>query len=198
MIRILPKVGALGTAAAVILFALFLLFRFPPGAFIACSFLPLGWILTAAGFHLTCRGIRHFASGAGLLFAAVYLTMVLMLYGTRHITEWVDLLNTLTSVSPDDAYAEQLYFYMRNGFNCFALSVFCTGLSISPRDIPDRALQWLLLIYGGGVLLFAILPFSGVFAKMAELGTPALIGWCVYFAIIAVLAYRHFDIEDET
>ena len=76
MNRIIPKAGAALVAATVFLFALFLIVKFPFGYYVDCMFLPIGYILMAAGFHDEARKERRVASTVGLVFAAIYAVLI--------------------------------------------------------------------------------------------------------------------------
>ena len=54
----IPRIGAAIVTVAVFLFAIFLIADFPFGSYLVCMFLPIGYIMTAAGFH------RESAAGA--------------------------------------------------------------------------------------------------------------------------------------
>lgn len=56
----------------------------------------------------------------------------------------------------------------------------------------------LMMVHGIFFIGCFIMPMTGVFTSMASGdagngGTIALLGWCVYFLPIGVLAYRHFQ-----
>ena len=51
MNRIIPKTGAAIVTAAVFLFAVCLIANYPFGSYFVCMFLPVGYIMMAAGLH---------------------------------------------------------------------------------------------------------------------------------------------------
>lgn len=51
MNRSIPRIGAAVVSIAVMMFALFLITDFSFGSYVVCMFLPIGYILMAAGFR---------------------------------------------------------------------------------------------------------------------------------------------------
>ncbi len=60
--RTIPRIGAAVAAAAVFLFAICLIIDFTFGSYTVCMFLPIGYIMMAAGFHHECAEDRVFSS----------------------------------------------------------------------------------------------------------------------------------------
>ena len=61
MNNILPKIGSAIVTASVFLFALCLIVDYTFGSYLVCMFLPIGYIMMAAGFQNECIDER----GAG-------------------------------------------------------------------------------------------------------------------------------------
>ena len=59
--RTIPRIGAAVAAAAVFLFAICLIIDFTFGSYTVCMFLPIGYIMMAAGFHHECAEDRKTA-----------------------------------------------------------------------------------------------------------------------------------------
>lgn len=51
MNRIIPRIGSVIVTAAVFLFAICLIVNVPFGSYLVCMFLPIGYIMMAAGLH---------------------------------------------------------------------------------------------------------------------------------------------------
>ena len=51
MNKLIPKIGAAIVTITVFLFAVFLIVDFPFGYYLVCMFLPIGYIIMAAGDH---------------------------------------------------------------------------------------------------------------------------------------------------
>ena len=58
----IPKIGAAIVAASVFLFALCMIVDFPFGSYLVCMFLPIGYIMMAAGFQHECSDERQVAA----------------------------------------------------------------------------------------------------------------------------------------
>lgn len=64
MNRKLSKIGAAIVTVTVFLFAVCLAIDFTFGSYFVCMFLPLGYIMMAAGFHNECEQNRRAAKQA--------------------------------------------------------------------------------------------------------------------------------------
>ena len=72
----IAKAGAAITAVSVFLFAICMLADFPFGSYLVCMFLPIGYIMTAAGFHAESRRERRAAATVGLAFAVIFAALI--------------------------------------------------------------------------------------------------------------------------
>ena len=68
----ISKMGAGIAGAAVFLFAVCLLIDFSFGSYVVCMFLPIGYIMMAAGFHNESDDEHKVAASVGVVFSAVY------------------------------------------------------------------------------------------------------------------------------
>ena len=80
MNRQIPRIGAAIVCAMVFLFAVCLIVDFSFGAYFVCMLLPLGYIMMAAGFQHEAEEDRKVAANVGLVFSAVYVTLILLVY----------------------------------------------------------------------------------------------------------------------
>jgi hypothetical protein len=80
MNRQIPRIGAAIVCVTVFLFAVCLIADFSFGSYLVCMFLPLGYIMTAAGLQREAEEDRKVAANVGLVFSAVYATLILLVY----------------------------------------------------------------------------------------------------------------------
>ena len=67
MNRLIPRIGAAMVAVTVFLFAVCMIVGYLFGSYLVCMFLPIGYILMAAGFYHESREDRRVAAGAGMV-----------------------------------------------------------------------------------------------------------------------------------
>lgn len=199
MNRRIAKIGAAAVTVTVFLFALCLLVDFTFGSYLVCMFLPLGYLMMAAGLHRESGEERKTASTAGLLFAAVYAVLILLVYYAQTTSVRLESLSEQAARILDYQRGGLLFNYDLLGYGIMALSTFFLGLSMQPENRADRWLKALMMIHGVFFISCFFMPMTGMFTKMANGtggsggGTVALLFWCAYFFPIGVLAYRHFD-----
>ena len=80
MNRLTGRIGAAVVTVTVALFALCMIVGYTFGSYLVCMFLPIGYVMTAAGFFCECREDRRAAAVTGLIFAAVYAVLILLVY----------------------------------------------------------------------------------------------------------------------
>lgn len=198
MNRILGKAGAGLTMAAVLLFALCMLVQFSFGSYFVCMLLPIGYILMTAGFYQECGEDRRAAAVAGMVFAAIYATLVFLVYFAQTTTVRLEALDAQALAILDYQRGGLFFSYDLLGYGMMALSTLLMGLTVRAETRADRWLKGLMTVHGVFFVSCFLLPMTGVFRGMAEggatlWGTVALEFWCAYFFPIALLAYRHFD-----
>lgn len=76
----IPKIGAGIVSAAIFLFAICLLTGFNFGAYLVCMFLPVGYIMMAAGFYHESGEERKVAAIVGVVFSAIYAVLIFLVY----------------------------------------------------------------------------------------------------------------------
>ena len=80
MNRVIPRIGSAIVTAAVILFAICLITDFLFGSYFVCMFLPIGYIMMAAGLHNESDKNRRVAANTGMAFAVVYAVLIFLVY----------------------------------------------------------------------------------------------------------------------
>ncbi|MBP3273005.1 MAG: hypothetical protein J6M17_12415, partial [Ruminococcus sp.] len=78
--KMISKAGSAIVTVTVFLFALFLIINFSLGSYFVCLILPIGFIMMTAGLHNECDSDHKVAANIGLLLAAVYGTLIMLVY----------------------------------------------------------------------------------------------------------------------
>ena len=198
MNRLLAKVGAAMVTVTVFLFAVCILCGFHFGSYLVCMFLPIGYIMMSAGFQHESAEKTKVSANIGLILAAVYTVLILLVYYAQTTTVRLEALSDQASRILNYQKGGLLFNYDLLGYGIMALSTFFTGLSIQAESKPDLWLKRLMIIHGVFFLSCFFMPMTGMFTHMAEGsrgngGRIALLFWCVYFIPVGILSYRHFD-----
>lgn len=194
----LSKIGAAIVSITVFLFAVFILFDFSYGSYFVCMFLPIGYIMMAAGFQHESSEKTKVAANIGLILAAVYAVLILLVYYAQTTTVQLEELNDQAGRILDYKNGGLMFNYDLLGYGMMALSTFFTGLSIQAENKPDLWLKRLMMIHGVFFLSCFLMPLTGMFTHMAggnggKGWSYALLFWCIYFLPIGMLAFRHFS-----
>ena len=197
MNTLVAKIGAATVAVTVFLFAVCLIARFPFGSYVVCMFLPIGYIMTAAGFCRECSEERRTAADVGMVFAAIYAGLIFLVYFAQTTSVRLEELSEQAVRILDYRRGGLLFCYDLLGYGMMALSTFFIGLSFQAENKADKWLKVLLMLHGIFFIGCFVMPMTGVFSGMADGetgngGTVALLFWCAYFFPVGVLAYRHF------
>lgn len=197
MNKSIPKIGAAIVATSVFLFALCMIVDFPFGSYLVCMFLPIGYIMMAAGFQHECSDERQVAANIGMVFSAIYAALIFLVYFAQTTSVRQEPLTEQAIRLLDYQRGGLLFNYDLLGYGMMALSTFFIGLSFEANSTADKWLKYLLLVHGVFFIGCFIMPMTGVFTSMASGetasgGTVALLIWCIYFFPIGVLAYKHF------
>ena len=198
--RMIAGIGALIVTVTVLLFAVCLLVDFSFGSYFVCMFLPMGYLMMAAGLHHESGEGRRVAATVGLLFAVVYAVLILLVYFAQTSSVRLGGLNEQALDILDFKRGGLLFNYDLLGYGMMALSTFFLGLSVRADGRADKWLKGLLMLHGLFFFGCFFLPMTGVFSGMSSGDTSrggvlALVLWCVYFFPIGVLACRHFAKE---
>ena len=197
MNQMIPKIGAGIVTAAVFLFAICLLINFSFGSYLVCMFLPIGYIMAAAGFYYESDEDHKVAAIVGIVFSAVYAVLIFLVYFAQVTNVRLDDLTEQAAMILDFKRGGLIFSYDLLGYGMMALSTFFIGLSIKASRKPDKCLKLLLMIHGIFFFGCFIMPMTGAFSSMSNGdtsmgGVAALIFWCIYFFPIGVLTYKHF------
>ena len=198
MNKLIPKIGAVIVAVTVLLFAVCMIVKSHFGSYFVCMFLPIGYIMMAAGFQHECCEERRVSANIGLVFSAIYAVLIFLVYFAQTTSVRLEDLNEQAALILDYQRGGLLFNYDLLGYGMMALSTFFIGLSIKADSNSDKWLKCLMMIHGIFFFSCFIMPMTGVFTSMAvgeagNGGTIALLLWCAYFFPIGVLAYKHFE-----
>ena len=196
MNRLVSMTGALIVSVTVFLFAVFIIMDFSLGSYFVCMFLPIGYIMTAAGLQNESEPDRRVAANIGTVLSAVYAVLILLVYYSQTTTVRLEELTEQAVKVLDYRRGGLMFNYDLLGYGIMALSTFFTGLSINAKDKTDRWLKYLMMIHGVFFLSCFFMPMTGMFTKMSGVGgnggSIALLVWCIYFLPVGILAFVHF------
>lgn len=202
MNRIVSRIGALIVTVTVFFFMVFLIIGFTYGSYFVCLFLPIGYIIMAAGLQHESSEERKVAANIGLITAAVYAVFIMLVYYSQLTTVSLEKLDGLTKKVLDYRSGSLMFNYDLLGYGMMALSTFFIGLSMEAETKADKWLRGLMLVHGIFFISCVFMPLTGVFAHMGDGdhydaspmggGVIALIIWCIYFLPIGILAFIHF------
>ena len=192
--KTIAKAGSGIVTVTVFLFALFLIINYPMGYFFVCLILPLGFIMMMAGLHNECENDRKVAANIGMVLAAVYCVLVMVVYFTQLTTVNNEHLNEQAANLLNFGKFGLIFNYDLLGYGVMALSTFFTGLAMKPKNKTDKWLKALLMIHGVFYFSCTFMPITGMIAKMSSGGDGiggrlALVTWCVYFLPVGILSF---------
>ena len=190
----IPKVGSAIVTVTVFLFALFEIFDFSVGSFFVCLILPIGFIMMTAGVHNECENDRKVTANIGMVFAAVYCVLIMLVYFAQLTTVRNEQLTEQAAKLIDFSKFGLIANYDLLGYGIMALSTFFTGLSMKAKDKTDKWLKALMMIHGVFFFSCTFMPMTGVFSKMSSGGNSisgrlALVAWCMYFLPVGILSF---------
>ena len=199
--KTIAKVGSGIVIVTVFLFALFLIINYPMGYFFVCLILPLGFIMMTAGLNNECESDRKVAANIGLILAAVYGTIIMLVYFTQLTTVKNEQLTEQAANLLEFGRFGLIFNYDLLGYGIMALSTFFTGLSMKAKNKADKWLKALMIIHGVFYFSCTFMPMTGMFSKMSSggdglSGRLALVAWCVYFLPVGILSFLHFRKEE--
>ena len=200
MNKMISKAGSAIVTVTVFLFAFFLSIDFSMGGYFVCLILPIGFIMMTAGLQNECEGDRKVAANIGLILAAVYGTLIMLVYFTQLTTVNNEQLNEQAAKLLEFNKFGLIFNYDLLGYGVMALSTFFTGLSMKPKNKKDKWLRALLMIHGVFYFSCTFMPITGMFARMSSGsngigGRLALVVWCVYFLPVGILSFLHFSLR---
>ena len=170
MNRLISRIGAAVVAATVFLFAVCMIVDFLFGSYLVCMLLPIGYIMMAAGFQQECPAERRVAANLGMIFAAIYAVLILLVYFAQTTSVRMDGLNEQALRILDYQRGGLLFNYDLLGYGMMALSTFFIGLSMKAECRADSWLRGLMLLHGIFFIGCFVMPMTGAFTAMATGG----------------------------
>lgn len=197
MNKIIPRIGSVIMTVAVGLFAICLSVNFPFGSYFVCMFLPIGYIMMAAGLYHESYENRRVAANIGMAFAVIYAVLIFLVYFAQTTSVRFGGLSEQAQGILDFQRGGLMFNYDLLGYGMMALSTFFIGLSVQADSKADKWMKALMMIHGIFFFSCFIMPMTDVFISMSDGsantgGIAALTAWCAYFFPIGILAYRHF------
>ena len=193
------KIGIIGStinALSVFLFAIFMLFDFTFGSFFVCILLAISYLVMAVAIENECKKEHMVAGKLGLLFGAIYATLIMVVYFTQCTSVTNEALSDGAAQALDYKRLGLMFNLDLLGYGIMALSTFFIGLSFDAKSKIDKALKYLLMIHGVFFFSCLIMPMTGMFVgsggSTSSCGTIALEIWCAYFLPIGILSALHF------
>ena len=196
----IAKIGSLVVIVSVIIFAICMLIPFNFGSYFICMFLPIGFLMMTAGFFNECEKDKKVSGIVGIILAAVYIVLILLVYFAQTTVVQQGQLNDQAMQILDFQRGGLIFCYDLLGYGMMALSTFFTGMTIIEKTKSDKVLKWLMMIHGILFIGCFLIPITGLFSNMSDNGSGiggvvALEFWCAYFLPIGILSYRHFGKE---
>ena len=201
MNRLVGKIGALVTGLAVLAFAVSMIVSlFYPSIFASCFssiFIAIGFVLFMCAIYALNSNEEYRAAGmAGIIFAAIYATIIFLVYYAECTT--VRLNGTLSTEALSIisfGYTGSLFFnYDLLGYAFMSLSTFLVSFAVRPQSKSDTIFKWLLRIHGVFFFSCLIVPLFPIFTRGTDsmIGTVVLEIWCAYFLPVCMLGYKYF------
>lgn len=197
MNRTVARAGSLIVVFSVLLFAICMLIPFDFGSYFVCMLLAIGYVMMAAGFSCESDAEHQVAAKAGMAFAVIYVTLILLVYFAQTTTVRLDALTDQAARLLDFSRGGLMFSYDLLGYGMMALSTFFLGLTIRGHHPVDQWLKRLMILHGIFFFGCLIMPMTGAFSSMADGetsmgGVIALECWCAYFLPVGILSFAHF------
>ena len=202
MNRTIARIGAVIVTISVLLFAICMLIPFDFGSYFVCMLLPMGYIMMTAGFLYESDENHRVAANVGMIFAAIYAVLVLLVYFAQTTAVRLETLSEQATQILNYSRGGLFFSYDLLGYGMMALSTFFVGLTIDAKNKADKWLKYLMIIHGIFFFGCFIMPMTGVFSSMSNGensigGVVALEFWCAYFIPVGVLSMIHFSKESK-
>jgi len=197
MKRRLGFYAAIGAAVCTILFCINMVVGlFTPSDYFShavCLLLSWCYVLLVCDLCAHALPERRAAANAALAFAVMYALLINIVYFAQITVIRQNAMNPAI-ISDFRMIPGTLYFaYDILGYGLMALSTLFLALVVRPQNRGDRLMKILLLIHGCFFPLCVIMPMTNLFSNAGSdvSGSILLIGWCIYFAPIMILAIRY-------
>lgn len=196
MNRKIGRISSLINMAAVVGFALCIVFGSNYGSYLVCMFISFSFVPMMATFCAYCKDEKKVAGYSAMIFGGIYSVFILAVYFAQVTSVVNDDLSSTTLQILDYQKFGLFFNYDLMGYGIMALATFFVGLTIECRTKADQWLKYLLLIHGIFFITCFIIPILGLFNMDMIggewIGKLVLLIWCVYFTPIGLLSYLYF------
>ena len=162
-------------AIAVISFAISMLFDFTFGSYFSSMFIAFSFVAMMCGYAYFAEKEAKLSGYVSMTFAAVYTTIILLVYFTQLTTVRLNDLTQQATALLDFQQCGLLFNYDLLGYAVMALATFFAGLTIKQQTKIDKWLKYLLIIHGVFLLLYLYFWTFVVNCFMAVLQSAFLI-----------------------
>lgn len=192
------KIGMYGSAInlfSVIGFAISMLIGFNEGSYFSSMFIAFSFIPMMCGYAFFSEKKCKFAGYIGMVFAAMYATINLLVYFAQLTTVRMSELTEQAEIILNFQKMGLMFNYDLLGYALMALATFFAGLTVNTDLKTDKWLKYLLMLHGIFFVSCLIFPMLGLFKtdSPAWIGVAVLEIWCLYFCPISVLSFLHFS-----
>lgn len=192
------KIGMYGSAInlfSVIGFAISMLIGFNEGSYFSSMFIAFSFIPMMCGYAFFSEKKCKLAGYIGMIFAAVYATIILLVYFAQLTTVRLSELTEQAEMILDFQKRGLIFNYDLLGYALMALATFFAGLTVNADLKTDKWLKYLLTLHGIFFVSCLIVPMLGLFKDDSPkwIGVALLEIWCLYFCPISVLSFLHFS-----
>lgn len=196
------KIGVYGSAAnfiAVVCFALSMLFDFDYGCYFSSMFIGFSFVLMMCGYACFAEKKVKLAGYVSIAFAAIYATIILLVYFAQLTTVRLNDLTQQAAVLLDFQQCGLLFNFDLLGYAVMSLAALFAGLTVPSQTKTDRWLKYLLMIHGVFFISCLIFPMLGLFKadSPAWIGVAVLEFWCLYFCPVSILSCLYFSNRKE-
>ena len=192
------KIGMYGSAInllSVIGFAISMLLEFNEGSYFSSMFIAFSFVMMMCGYAFFSEKKCKLAGYIGMIFAAVYVAIILLVYFAQLTTIRMSELTEQAEMILDFQKMGLMFNYDLLGYALMALATFFAGLTVDTQTKPDKLLKGLLMIHGVFFVSCLLFPMFGLFKadRPAWIGIAVLEFWCLYFCPNSILSFLHFS-----
>lgn len=186
--------GSIINAAAVMIFAVSMLFDCNLCSYFSSIFIALGFVMMMSGYAYYAGAETKVAGYVSVAFASIYTAIILLVYFAQLTTVRLSDLTSQASYILDFQKSGLMFNYDLLGYGLMSLSTFFAGLTINAKTKADKWLKCLLMIHGLFFISCLTFPMLGIF----KVGSPKWTGiailefWCLYFCPISILSCIRF------
>ncbi|NLO09517.1 MAG: hypothetical protein GX129_06560 [Clostridiales bacterium] len=197
----LGKISSVVTGIAVLSFALSMIVGTIFTSCLSSIFIAIGFVpFMCSIFAVNKKDERKAIGYTGIIFAAVYAVIILLVYYAECTTVRMN-----TSLSEEAlsiisyGHIGSLFFnYDLLGYGFMALTTFFMAFLVEPSSKSDRVFRWMLWIHGIFFISCFFVPMFPVFTASTSgaddnIGVILLEIWCAYFIPICILGYKYFS-----